>query len=247
MSYPVAVFDYGIGGIGLVTLIKKKFPNLPILYFSDSGEIPYGKLTRSALKSRVNKVINYLHQQGANHVVVACHSASSVVESDEHITGIKELTLASVPSSKLNSLGIIGGGRTIQSGFYRKNLSNGHLQIKQRIAQEFSILIEHGDIDSPELTKVAHQILNPIKSVDGLLLACTHYPAITGKIKEVMKENCVIIDPIETVFTSMKHLFEQDYMITKDRFLTSGDPELMKVAAFKAFGFDIKESMQVRL
>ena len=188
MKYPVAVFDYGIGGIGLVTLIKERYPNLPLLYFSDSGEIPYGKLTRSVLKARVDKVINFLQDEGSHHMVVACHSASSVVISNERVTGIRELTLNSVKKYNLNSLGIIGGGRTIRAGFYRKNLSDEGMRISQRIAQEFSIRIERGEIDSPELEEVARRILTPIKSVDGLLLACTHYPAIIEVIRGVMKK-----------------------------------------------------------
>lgn len=247
MKYPVAVFDYGIGGIGLVTLIKERYPNLPLLYFSDSGEIPYGKLTRSVLKARVDKLINFLHDEGAHHVVVACHSASSVVVSKERVTGIRELTLNSVKKYNLNSLGIIGGGRTIRAGFYRKNLSDNGILVSQRIAQEFSIMIERGEIDSPELREVASRILTPIKSVDGLLLACTHYPSITKVIRDIMKEDCLIIDPIETVFNSISPLLEQEHTTGKDRFLTSGDPELLKVAAFNAFDFEIKESHHIDL
>jgi glutamate racemase len=56
LKYPVAIIDYGIGGLGLYKLIRQDFPKLPLLYFSDSGEVPYGKLSRLRLRARLDPV-----------------------------------------------------------------------------------------------------------------------------------------------------------------------------------------------
>ena len=251
MTYPIAIMDYGIGGIGLVSLIKKDYPDTPILYFSDSGEIPYGKLTYKVLKTRVDKVIHFLVDNGAQHVVIACHSASTVVESKHNITSIKELTIDSVKTSPNKSLAIIGGGRTIRARYYQKRfLKEANEHVKQRIAQQLSILVERGEVDSDEVNYAVEKILTPVKNYDRLLLACTHYPALKAILAKVMKTNCEIIDPIESIYHSIEHMLtktsETDSQV-KDEYFTSGDPELMKKAANNAFGFEIKEAKRVEL
>ncbi|MEM9339477.1 MAG: aspartate/glutamate racemase family protein [Bacteroidota bacterium] len=248
MNYPIAIMDYGIGGIGLVSMIKNEFPGVPILYFSDSGEVPYGQLSYSTLKSRVEKVIEYLFQKGADRVVVACHAASTVIESDHKLIDIRELTLTSIDHEPAKSIGIIGGGRTIRSRFYQKNLKKRSKQVKQRIAQQLSILIERGEVETAEVDKAAKRILEPIKTYDRLLLACTHYPAIRKKIESIMKAECDIIDPVHTIYHLVKKpLYEYNGSNHGDRFYTTGDAELMKFAALNAFGFEIEVVSKVML
>lgn len=248
MKYPLAIMDYGIGGMGLVALIKEKYPEFPLMYFSDSGAIPYGKLDATELKSRVNKVIDFLYQQGVVHVVVACHSASSVVTSNERLTSIRELTVTSITGDQQKSIGIIGGGRTIRARYYQRELKPLFKEVRQRIAQPLSIFIERGEIDSREIQNAIKDILNPISHVDRLLLACTHYPAISESIAEVMKGGCKLIDPVEAICQKVFPYLSQYATITgRDQFFTTGDPELMRQASERAFQVKVDQVFRTKL
>ena len=248
MKYPLAIMDYGIGGMGLVALIKSRNPGLPLLYFSDSGAVPYGKLNASALRSRVDRVIDFLYQQGAEHVVIACHSASSVVTSKERLTGIRELTVSNIQEDRKKSIGIIGGGRTIRARYYQKELKKISREVHQRIAQPLSMFIERGEVDSEELRNTLRVILDPIRNVDRLLLACTHYPAIIDLIREMMKEGCELIDPVEAINEELStYLSEHVNTHGPDQFYTSGDPALMQEAAKLAFRVRFDQVSQVKL
>lgn len=248
MKYPLAIMDYGIGGMGLVALIKEKYPEFPLLYFSDSGAIPYGKLNATELESRVNKVIEFLYQQGAAHVVVACHSASTVVTSNERLTSIRELTVTSISGDRQKSIGIIGGGRTIRARYYQKELKLHFKEVRQRIAQPLSIYIERGEVDSREIQNAMRAILNPIKHVDRLLLACTHYPAISESITEVMKSGCELIDPVEAIYQKVFPYLSQYATITgRDQFFTTGDPALMRQASERAFQVEVDQVFRMKL
>ena len=248
MKYPIGIMDYGIGGIPLVLKVKQAYPELPIVYFSDSGVVPYGKQSLSGLRSRVNKVIEFLYSQGAQHVFVACHSASSVIENHERLTGIRDATISQITEEEKGSIGIIGGGRTIRAGYYRNELKSRGFVVQQRIAQPLSILIEKGDVRSRKVLKVLSQILKPITDVDKLILACTHYSALIDSISEIMNENCLILDPCQTFFDQISTIATDAHQNHEpDRFLTSGDPQLMKFAALSAFNFRTPDISQIEI
>ncbi|MEO9870090.1 glutamate racemase [Ekhidna sp.] len=249
MNYPIAIMDYGIGGIGLLSMIKRDYPDIPIIYFSDSGEVPYGKLKFNVLKARVDKVVNFLFENGAQHVVAACHSASSVVASNRNLTSIRELTIDSIENSPNKTIAIIGGGRTIKARFYQKHLKEVSKNVRQRIAQQLSIFVEQGEVHSNDVDRTIRKILKPIKDYDRLLLACTHYPALRANLTQVMKADCEIIDPIESVYDSIKHILlkADNNGNVKDKYFTSGDTELMKEAAYNAFSYTIKKAKKIEL
>ena len=242
MRYPIAIMDYGIGGIDLVRRIKLTHPRLPILYFSDSGYTPYGKVPKKKLRDRVGEVIRFLQDKGAQRIVVACHSASSVVNGkNPDVLGIRDLTIQSVLKSDVNSVGVIGGGRTIRAQFYKNELKKNGLMVKQRIAQELSILIERGELDSDYTIKTLKRIIDPLKHQEALLLACTHYPALSDKIQK-MYPVLKLIDPKEEVVSFItEHNWLESAGQIQDQFFTSGNPILMKEAANKAFQFKIPD------
>lgn len=245
MKYPAAIIDYGIGGLGLYKMIREEFPDLPLLYFSDSGEVPYGKLSKKALRARIERVFAYLHELGAAKIIVACHSASSVVlPSDKNAIALRQQTIKAVLKKKPKSVGIIGGGRTIRSGFYKRELQKAGIKTKQRVAQPLSILVERGEVDTPAVDKAVASIIKPLRSCDSLLLACTHYPVLNEvflKYAPGMK----MIDPARELYASVKRYLQTYKASGKSVFLTTGDVQLMKYAAEKAFGVKIEEVRRV--
>ncbi len=67
----VAIIDWGIGGISFYRILKAHYTTLPVVYFSDSGTTPYGKQSRSQLRSRLINIIHYLSNRGTGYLVVA--------------------------------------------------------------------------------------------------------------------------------------------------------------------------------
>ncbi|WP_422361396.1 glutamate racemase [Reichenbachiella sp.] len=245
MKYPIGILDYGVGGIDLTKKVKSRNPNVPLLYFSDSGEIPYGKLSYPKLRKRVRSILDFMFLQGVEHIVVACHSASSViVSSDQNVTSITKSTIQAVLDSNVKTLGIIGGGRTIRSQKYRLPFKNTDIKIKQRVAQEFSILIEAGVVEGSNINKSIEKILKPLKDQESILLACTHYPVIANQIQEYIGKEKTLIDPIEHIYGTIKPKLKNQNG-KSDLFYTSGDAELMKKAAKGAFNFKIEKVKRI--
>ncbi|MEM9299914.1 MAG: aspartate/glutamate racemase family protein [Bacteroidota bacterium] len=242
MTNRLAIMDYGIGGLDLFRRVKQIRPELGITYFSDSGEVPYGKLSKDKLHKRVSKVINFLKRKGANQIIIACHSASSVsslIESDG-IIDLVDSTIYDPFAMQSQYLGIIGGGRTIHSGIYAQHFRNQGIKINQRVAQPLSILVEQGEIDSSRVYGEIKRILKPIKSVDSLLLACTHYPVLRPQIQAYLGTSCRIIDPLDNLLDRIKPML---YKVNngKDMFYTTGDKELMIQVANSLYGIGVHD------
>jgi glutamate racemase len=236
----LAIIDWGIGGISVYKLVKEEL-GLPVLYFSDTGATPYGKMTRPELVSRLNSVVVFLIDHGVSHLVIGCNAASTAIpflaDQGVKIEGMIDNAIAASMKYKPKRLAVIGGRRTVLSGVYRKGFAAHGLNIEQRIAQPLSGLIESGDISSEKLRNEAKKILDPIKNCSHILLACTHYPAITTVLRELVSAKTEFIDPASSLVKKIsKWKIETD---GADEFLTSGDPKAMKSSAKLAFGVEI--------
>ncbi len=75
----LGIVDWGIGGIGLVRALDEVAPGLPVLYWSDAGATPYGRMGTDDLAARLTTVVTELAERGATEVVLACNAASTVV------------------------------------------------------------------------------------------------------------------------------------------------------------------------
>lgn len=224
-------------------MIRKDFPKLPLIYFSDSGEVPYGKLSKKALRSRIEKVFKFLN---ADMIIVACHSASSVVKaSDKNVVGLRIQTVKAVATKKPKYVGIIGGGRTIRSGFYRRELNKLGIKTSQRIAQPLSILVERGEVSGALVEGAVKKIMKPLMGYDYVLLACTHYPVLSKVISK--NTSAKLIDPVNELYRSIYKDLKSIKATGKTVFITTGNTNLMKVAARKAFDVKITNVRRVTI
>lgn len=49
-NYSIGVFDSGLGGLTAVKSIMQELPNENIVYFGDTGRLPYGTKTEATIK-----------------------------------------------------------------------------------------------------------------------------------------------------------------------------------------------------
>ena len=238
----LGILDWGIGGIGVYRAVKRLRPDSPLLYFSDTGATPYGKMSRGELKRRLERVIDFLTQEGAENIIIACNAASTAIRDLSYngkptVEGIIEPAIELAARTKPKRLAVIGGRRTFLSGIYREAFAKRGITVRQRIAQPLSAMIELGDTSSKELRTAASQILKPLRNSSHILLACTHYPAIEPLLRELVAAETVFLDPAdELARRAVRHLGNS---AGEDRFFTSGDSGAMKRAAKNAFGVSI--------
>jgi glutamate racemase len=156
---------------------------------------------------------------------------------DQNVIGIRSATIKAVKNVK--SIGIIGGGRTIRDGYYKKTLG---IKAVQRVAQPLSILVERGETNTQAVHDAVSRIIKPLKNCDSILLACTHYPVLSTVISEYTDAN--LIDPVNELYKSIKKELNRN-LRGETIFMTTGDTKLMKLAARNAFQVTIPKIKKV--
>lgn len=245
----LGIIDWGIGGIGICNLIKRRLGGVPVIYFSDTGATPYGKMKRGEIADRLDTVIEFLKSKGITHLAIGCNAASTAIaDLQDHgipIVGVIDPAVAMTAKLKPASLGVIGGRRTIVSGVYRRAFAKRGIAIKQRIAQPLSGMIEAGDVSSTKLHSEAARILTPLKHCSHILLACTHYPAIEKTLAQYVAPLTKFIDPAAAVVRRI-----EEWRIAangSDAFFTTGNATQMKRSAKLAFGVELGTVKKVRI
>jgi glutamate racemase len=234
----LGIIDWGIGGISIYRRFRESGGAIPVVYLSDTGATPYGKMTHPELVARLNAAIGFLKERGVAHLVIGCNAASTAIPYlEDHgikIEGMIDNAVAATAKLKPRRLAVIGGRRTILSGVYRDGFAAKGISIEQRIAQPLSGLIESGDVSSETLRAEAARILKPIRNSSHILLACTHYPAITEVLRTLVPPATIFVDPAESIVRKIERWNLDGSGL--DVFMTTGDPKAMKLSAKLAFG-----------
>lgn len=248
ISVKLGIIDWGIGGVGVYREIKERAPQASVVYFSDTGVTPYGKLSRRQLAARLEQIISYLHENGCDAVAIGCNAASTAIgdlNTKVPVFGVIEPAVEIMAKLRPERLGLIGGRRTVMSGVHRRRLAEKGIAVRQRVAQPLSALIEAGKIESPELRTEAARIMRPLKNCTHILHACTHYPAAEHILAEFVSPKTRFLDPAAALARSIpaKYLKGDG----SDVFLTTGDAAAMQRSAKLAFGVDIGRPKKVLL
>jgi len=257
----IAILDWGIGGIGLLSTLRQRNRQMPLLYFSDSGFLPYGKVSAPVLRNRVRAVAGFLVRQGATHLAVACNAASTALPSlgvrgiagqieteagPIQTTGVIAHGIRQVRKSGRRRVGVIGGRRTIRSGIYRKALVAPRRRVESRIAQPLSAHVEKGDLRSARVQADIEKILTPLEGIDALLMACTHYPALQP-LFEAALPGVQMLDPIPDMASWVLEHFQTPPTNNRSAFYTTGDPANMIRSAALAFGHKVQRVQRIPL
>lgn len=222
----IGVFDSGLGGLTVMKEIMNEFPNENIVYFGDTGRVPYGSRSKETIIKYSMSDVRFLESNDVKFIVIACGTASSVAldilknESTTPIVGVVDATSeAAVRATKNNKVGIIGTSGTIKSGSYESIIKKHNIKTFSKACPLFVPLVENGHFDSPVARLVIEEYLTPIRNegVDTLILGCTHYPHLKKAIGEFMGENVTLIDPGVELARSLKQQFDKEMYHSEEK------------------------------
>jgi len=78
----IGVFDSGFGGL---TVLRELLPlngGANYIYLGDTARLPYGSKSRETISRYALSSARFLHEQGAQHLVIACNTASALALDD---------------------------------------------------------------------------------------------------------------------------------------------------------------------
>ena len=204
---PIGVFDSGLGGLTAVRQLRRVLPGEDIVYFGDTGRVPYGSRGRDIIVQYARQDIRFLLRQDVKFIIAACGTVSSTYPPEEAarlpvpFTGVVGATArAAVDATRNRKIGIIGTAATVRSGSYAAIIRDmmPDVQIFARACPMFVPLVENGYFnDGNPVTKlIIAEYLQELKDagVDTLILGCTHYPLLKKMIGDFMGDEVHLVD-----------------------------------------------------
>ena len=189
----IGIFDSGIGGITVLREILEVLPNENYIYYSDSKNNPYGDKSDDQINELCENIVNLFIEQKCKAIVIACNTASAKSAQYLREKYRNILFIAIEPAYKMvydyaynEPTLVLATKGTIESEKFNLlyHTYDNHKTILLPCVG-LADVIEEG---KPEKIKqyVKHHLEPYTGKVKNVVLGCTHYPLITGEIKEVL-------------------------------------------------------------
>lgn len=202
---PIGVFDSGLGGLTAVRELEAILPKEKIIYFGDTGRVPYGTRGREVIRRYTEDDCAFLERYSVKMIIAACGTVSSVAGDLIHSRSVPAVDVVeptareAVAATKNKKIGIIGTAATVKSGSYAKVIE-ALLPESQVFGQECPMLVplvENGWIgeDDKIAALAVERYLEPLKKegIDTLILGCTHFPLLVPHIAAYLGEEVTLI------------------------------------------------------
>jgi glutamate racemase len=249
----IGIFDSGMGGLTVLKAIREEMPSIDVLYFGDTKNAPYGSKTREELSSLTVKAIQLLRSRGSRSIISACNSVSASVtvslvdtfsiESDYLIEMVGP-TVSYFRNSTARLL-LCATPATIESHMYQNAFEMIGKEVHAVAIPELAGAIESGFSEEAIegiIRKWADTIA--IQDFDILILACTHYPLVSGVFERFLGDKIYVFDPAIAVAERVKkQLWPREMADGKTTFLLSKDSEPFRMhveALFSSGSYSIE-------
>ena len=203
---PIGVFDSGLGGLTTVRELCRLLPEEDIVYFGDTGRVPYGSRSRETIIKYARQDVAFLRTFDLKAVVIACGTVSTTAldvlaaENELPVLGVvAPAAQAAARATRNGRIGLIGTQASIRSGAYERCIEQARpgTQVLPQPCPLFVPLVENGRFAPGDVVieTVAAEYLAPLKQagVDTLVLGCTHYPLLESVIGNYMGPGVTLV------------------------------------------------------
>lgn len=268
----IGVFDSGYGGLTVLRSLVAKLPEYDFTYLGDNARAPYGTRSFDTVYEYTLESVKWLFAQGCPLVILACNTASAkalrtiqqkdlpLINDGKKVLGVIRPTTEVIGRfSKTGEIGILATPGTVSSGSYPIEISKffPDLKVYQQACPLWVPLIENNEHETAGadffVNKCVDGLVAQSPGIDTILLACTHYPLLQGKIAAAAGESVRIVSQGEIVAESLADYLERhpemDQKLGKHsmrKFFTTDSAEDFDRHATNFFGENI-ESVHIRL
>ncbi len=202
----IGVFDSGLGGLTVVSQLLRCLPEESIVYFGDTGRVPYGTRSRETIRKYALEDEAFLLKNDVKMIISACGTVSSVAADTAETLPVpffEVVSHAAVMAAELTEsgkIGVLGTAATVKSGKHESCIKRilPDARVTAVACSLFVSLVEEGWFkdDDAVVIETARRYLKPIidNECDTVILGCTHFPVLAGAIKAVAGDRVKLID-----------------------------------------------------
>jgi glutamate racemase len=257
---PIGVFDSGVGGLTVLSEIRRRLPAEATVYLGDNARTPYGPRPADEVRRYTLECTRWLLGQDIKALVLACNTATSHAlaavrdASPVPVLGVvRPGAVTAAAATRTGHVGVIATVGTVDSGAYPAAISeaNPALTVRQQACPDLVPLVEAGVVDGPDAERVVHGYLDaliaPDPQIDTLLLGCTHYPLLLPLIQRQVGTAVAVVDSAFTTALATEDLLDalgarsggnpgEPVTGGANRIATTGDVRTFSGVAERVFG-----------
>ena len=206
---PIGVFDSGIGGLSVLSVLREEFPEEDFVYVGDSANNPVGNRPIEEIKTIATKIAQFLVAQPVKLIVIACNTFSVVALDTlaQHVSvpivgmaqGIHDALRVKMKGKLKGPLGIMATVATIGSHKHLDAIHSlkPHAKVVEQGCEHLAACIEEGHLNDDELRSCAEAYVKPLLEarVEVAILGCTHYPLVEPVLRELTNHQIRFVDP----------------------------------------------------
>lgn len=208
----IGIFDSGIGGLSVLPAVRRALPTADILYYADRENVPYGEKRPEEILEYSMTAVEFLVSRGADAVVVACNTATSVAVNalrEKYETPERNIPIIGMEPAVKKALDTCPGGRVLVAatpvtvkGHKLKLLVDKYDINKLTDAIPLPGLVrlaENGLFGTPEAGKYIKKELSHIdlSQYSALVLGCTHFNYFKDSFRSVLPDRVRIVDGVD--------------------------------------------------
>lgn len=235
MNDMIGFFDSGVGGVSVLHTARRILPNEHFLYYGDNGHAPYGPKPLEEIRRLSAESVGVLLDRGVKAVVIACNTATSAyaeilrAELKLPVIGMEPALKPAQEARHGGEILVLATQATLTLPKFQRLMKRYGDHVIPVVGRGLVELVEAGKADSPETEAALRELLGKYvgRSIDSVVLGCTHYPFLAGAIRRMFPE-AELFDGRTGTCMRLKHLLEAGGLRSKGtegsvEFLTSGD------------------------
>jgi glutamate racemase len=220
---PIGVFDSGVGGLTVLSQLRRQLPAESTVYLGDEARMPYGPRPQAEVLEFTRQALRWFASRDCKLVVIACNTATSAAldtvreEVSVPLIGVvRPGAAAAIAASQRRAIGVLATVGTVRSGAYVRAVRDLDplCDVIQQPCPKLVAIVEEGKAGTPEALAAVREYVQPLLTeggvvtpvVDTLLLGCTHYPLLREEFAKVAGLAVRVVDSATTTALAVREV-----------------------------------------
>lgn len=211
--------DSGAGGLTVLTAIRKRVPDVDVIYFADTAHVPYGDRPLEEIARLGAATSRHLQNFSPAAMVVASGSTCAAFDAcgwpldNPNMIGVADAgAREAVAASVRGAIAVIATTATVRGQIFDRAITA--LAPGARVigvpAPALVPIVEAGESDSERARRAVAIVCRPVLAAhcDAVILGCTHFPHLQKWFAQALPLGVAIVDPAIGVAEEVAELLE---------------------------------------
>lgn len=249
----VGVFDSGLGGLTVHEAIAARMPELPLVYYGDNANAPYGVRDSDDIYQLTCRGVERLWDEGCDLVILACNTASAAalrrmqeswIPEGKRVLGVFVPLIEALTERQwgdnspprevaVKHVALFATPATVASRAFQRELAFRAIGVDVEAQPCAGVVdaIEQGDELLAEALVTSHveALKRRMPHPEAAILGCTHYPLMQPVFQKALGAGVKVYSQANLVAESLEdYLARRPEFVgpgTRSAYLTTGDPK----------------------